>query len=142
MFATADSNCGQVVGFASPSANKGKRPHIAASVAMPPPAAFGRDFGQSFIAELLKSSSNHAAVSHGHLKRNSSALAAHANSGRVPEASIAPRHRISRMTARTANVKRSPANTCVVEAEITEALVASTSGRGRFRHWLSSAALS
>ena len=48
-------------------------------------------------------------------------MTAHANSGRVPEASIAPRHRISRMTARTANVKRSPANTCVVEAEIVEA---------------------
>jgi hypothetical protein len=103
MVATADSNCGQAVGFASPSANKCKGPHPAASVAMPPPAAFGRDFGQ-----LLKSSSNRAAVSRGHLKRNSAALAAHANSGRVPVASIAPRQRISRMTARTVNAKRSP----------------------------------
>jgi len=152
---SAASNC-------SPSSAVSTEPsRFAASVAMPPPAAFGRDFGQE-IAEPLRSCSNRSQRKLRQRWRSSAALAAHANIGRVPVASIAPRQRTSKITARTAKVNRSPAAIAVVEAlsaaggDLGSVVLSSAarscasvwlspssqslSGRGRFRHWLSSAA--
>ena len=104
---SAASNC--PLSFAA----RTEPPRLAATFAMPPPAAFGRDFGQEIQsgpnAEPQMSCSNRSQSGLWQRWRGSVALAAHANIGRVPVASIAPRHLISKMTARTAKVNLSPA---------------------------------